>query len=574
MASYFSNKANVKLQKYNELTHEVELFLDNSGNFNGQEKFRYHINPASVLNLTITDTFNAWIADGSLTFLYLPDDVPDDIAGQTSPTIATGAKQNGVLMKSYQIRGDGFDLLRVRVSPKIDPQETSSGLPLSINNQDTKWWLSYLFAIHDIEDISDIPESLGPAAFYMKCVKMHFKDVRYQILKTTNIEYSTANSSQYPPNFNSGLATEGALKTGQAMLDIYNNVIGSPEMGGSAEFLLPKEDPIHWDEGANELFYTSPANFSAYDDINYLYSHHISSKPLKNSNVRDLSMLHTRRADVAGEIEPLTITPISDIFEKSTVDNSKPGELQLEHFFVTSNSSGGNPKDIKDTNIGALYKAPIDKTNPNVDLKTSKYGQILTYSFVDMAPKINSEVFTTMPVYSVDIGTRKFRVEFKQNTVSNAKKLLSENYIEKLYRGSNDKPTDLFLPSIHKTKKDRNVFPIYTLNGDNDPNGNGALTRQKNGIDQLLYTGLFQNACICFKTLGLTLRQSGTFIAIDRVDGCQDSDYNNKLYGQWFVVEVIHAFEAGTYINIIYAIKIHRYEPRENKFDNLLEDEI
>jgi hypothetical protein len=572
MSSPKYSTTSVKTQKYNDLTHEMELFLDNSGNFEGIEGSKYHINPASVLNLTITDTYNTWVAEGSLTFLYMPDDVPVDVAGQSSPTATKGALDNGSLLKSYQIRGDGFDLLRVRISPKIDPKEASSGSPLNINNEDPKWWLSYLFSVYDIEDISEVPQTLGPAAFYMKCVKMHFKDVRRQILKTTNLEYSTSYSSQYAPNFNSGLATEGALKTGEAILDILNNVIGSPEMGGSEEFLQPKEDPVNWDPGANYLFYTSPANFSALDDIDYLYSHHISSKPLKNSNVRDLSIMHTRRADVAGYIEPLTITPVSDLFEKSGSEIDKPGELQLEHFFVTSAAQEKSPETKDPTK---LFKAPIsDSKDSGTDLKTSKYGQILTYSFVDMAPQINSEMFTTLPVYSVDIGTRKFRVEFKQNTVANAKKLLAENYIEKLYKGSSSKLEDLFLPSIHKTKKDRNIFPLYTLNGDNDPEGNGALTRQKNGIDQLLYTGLFQNACICFKTLGLTLRQSGTFIGIDKVDGCLDSDYNNKLYGQWFVVKVDHAFEEGTYINIIYAIKIHRHDPREQQFDNLLEDEI
>ena len=567
MPSYSSEP---KIQKYNDLEHEIELFLDNSGNFKGNSKYRYYINPASVLNLTVTDTFNSWIVDGSLTFLYMPDDAPFDTGGQTTPTAVQGGLNNEDLTKSYQIRGDGFDLLRIRISPKLNPKEVASGLALKINNNDPNWWLSYLCSVYDIEDISDIPETLGPAAFYMKCVKMHFRDVRYQILKTTNIEYSTATSSQYPPNFNSGLATEGVLKTGQAMLDIFNNVVGSPEMGGTAEFLQPKDDPTNWDEGANELFYTSPANFNAYDDITYLYSHHINSKPLKNSKVKDLSMLHTRRPDVPGEIEPLTLTAISDIFEKST-NGEKPGELQLEHFFVTSNTPDGTNDKVNPTN---LFRAPNgNDLDSATDLKTSKYGQILSYSFVDMAPQINSEAFTTMPVYSVDIGTRKFRVEFKQNTVSNAKKLLAENYIEPLFK-KGDVVSDLFLPSIHKTKKDTNIFPIYTLNGDNDPAGNGALTRQKNGIDQLLYTGLFQNACISFKTLGLTLRQSGTFIAIDKVDGCQDSDYNNKLYGQWFVVKVDHAFEAGAYINIIYAIKIHRYKARENKFDNLIEDEI
>jgi len=60
--------------------------------------------------------------------------------------------------------------------------------------------------------------------------------------------------------------------------------------------------------------------------------------------------------------------------------------------------------------------------------------------------------------------------------------------------------------------------------------------------------------------MGLTLRQSGTFIGIDKVDGAEMNDYNDKLYGQWFVVKVDHTFEAGLYHNTIYAVKLHRHQ--------------
>lgn len=82
---------------------------------------------------------------------------------------------------------------------------------------------------------------------------------------------------------------------------------------------------------------------------------------------------------------------------------------------------------------------------------------------------------------------------------------------------------------------------------------------------------MFQNACICFKTYGLTLRESGTFIGIDKTEGCADNDYNNKLYGQWFVVKVDHLFEAGAYMNVIYAVKLHRHDTKKFAFDSLIE---
>ena len=135
-----------------------------------------------------------------------------------------------------------------------------------------------------------------------------------------------------------------------------------------------------------------------------------------------------------------------------------------------------------------------------------------------------------------------------------------------MYKQGDDE--DLFLPILHKNKKDLNVFPTFSLNGNN------LNIRQKNGLHNLLYTGLFQNACICFKTPGLTLRESGTFIGIDRTKGSEDNDYANKLFGQWFVVRVDHVFEAGSYANVIYAIKLHRHKRINAKFESLLPQNI
>jgi hypothetical protein len=544
------------IQKYNDLTHEIELYLDNSGSFLPNPENRFHINPASVLNLCIFDTFNNWITEGNISFLYLPDDAPEDLAGQTSSTLIQGARDNNNVLKSYQIRGDGFDILRVRISPKIKEGEADSGSGLYVSDSDPKWWLSFLFSVYDIEDISDIPEALGPAAFYMKCVKMHFRDVRQHILQTTNLEYSTATSEVFSPDFNTGLANEGCLYVGDAIMDILNLTLGEEEFGGSQEFVQTPGE--HWDVGENKIFYTSPANYSAADDIEYLRSHYVPTKQLTNTITKDIGIMCSVKQEKPGLINKISLTPMSTFFEKAGQDS--PGELQLEHFFVTSSSQESKA-------INQEYRAPIGSSSDR-DLKTSKYGQILTYSFVDMAPDVNSKMMCTMPVYSVDIGSRKFRVEFQNNKVTDAKKLFADNYISKLHvKGSNYE--ELFLPTLHKTKEKRNVFPIYTLNGEDIEMA--KITRQKSGIAQLLYTGLFQNACICFKVLGLTFRQPGSFIAIDKMEGCQDSDYNNKLYGQWFVVKVDHVFEAGSYVNVIYAIKIHRFKAKEVTFNSTLD---
>ena len=488
--------------------------------------------------------------------MYLPEDIdPDDVkaTGQNKKTKVTGAKDNGDLVKSYQFRNDGFDLLRVMIAP-LTQNTTGDPLAVVVDENDPKWFLSYVFSVYDVEDVSNVPNIDGFLSTYVKCMKLYFRDIRYQILKTTNLEYSTANSpnATYDPMFASvdvAKQTGGILETGEAIFEVLTKAITENDETKTSE-LIQLRGP-DWDPGESKLFYTSPAEYSALDDIDYLYAHHVSAKKLNGVDANDIAILHTKRASQPTLIEELALTPVSDFFEKAT-EGDNPGELQLEHFFVTVQTD-------EETSATNNYRAPIGGNGKDRDLKTFKYGQIISYSFVDMSADVNSAIFKTTPVYSVDIQNRIFDMKFEGNDVFTARKAISETYIKPLFKqGSNNE--NLFLPTLHKSKETFNLFPAFSLNSDN------KIVRQKKGILDLIYTGLFQNACICFKTFGLTLRETGTFIGIDKTNGCADSDYNNKLYGQWFVVKVDHIFESGTYMNVIYAIKIHRYKDQEVKF--------
>lgn len=560
---------NTITQKYNDLYYECEIYLDNSGSFDAPPEKRYYINPAAVLGMGISDSIIQWVVEGSLTFLYLPEDPTPTIGKLTGnqAETATAALENAEVRKAYKFRGDGYDLLRIMISPKAAPANKETNTALKLQSKDPKWTLCYLFSVYDIEDVDKAPATKGPLSTYMKCMKLMFRDVRYHILNAANIEYSTAmpkDPAIGTANFNSSLSNQGTLKTGEAILDIMNFVLALPENGGSEEFrqsIFDEKDDndiTEWEKGTSEIFYTSPAQSSAFDDINYLYSHHVSNQPLVGiEGTNDLSLFHTKRNKNYGYAEKICLTPLSDLFKKA-LEGDKPGILQKEHFFVTSHTT--------ETNEILGFRAPVGDTDDR-DLKTCKYGQIISYSFVDMSPEMNSELFRTKPVYSVDIGKRTFNMQFKNNDVLSARKAITESYIKGLYKEGEGE--SLFLPTLHKTKKSLNVFPTFSLNGEN--NEQGKILRQKNGIHDLLYTGIFQNACVSFKTYGLTLREAGTFIAIDKVGGCADNDYNNKLYGQWFVVRVDHLFEAGAYTNVLYAVKLHRFKELESAFKETID---
>ena len=563
------NSGKFDIVNYNGLDYRFELFLDNSGNFDMKEKNQFRINPQAVINMAFADSLNDWVVNGSLTFMYVPEGISGTNkqfkdTGQSKNTQIKGAVENGKMLSQYEFRGDGYDMLRLCLRPVPSNSQTSN-FPnaLQINENDTKWILSYLFSVYEIEDLSDSPQLKGPMSSYMRLMRLKLHDIRYQILKTTNLEYSTAESTSSDKTNDPTLANGslGVLPTSTAMLEILNKALADSTQvakgNTSIEFYqLPKNSD--WDNSKeSKIFYTSPAEYTALDDLDYVYGHHVGPL-IPGTEINDFCVFHGKRSQIPGGLDTLCLTPLHKIFEQAT-SGKKAGSLQLEHFFVTTHT-----KEEEDRGPGAAhYKAPDPAQNNNV-LKTFKYGQIVSYTFVDMSPDINSYAFTSTPVYSVDIGKREFNVQFKNNDVLTARKTIADGYIKHLYKGSSSNLEELFLPTLHNTKKDRSVFPTFSLNGDNEK------VRQRNGIHHLMYTGLFQNACICFKTLGLTLREPGTFIGIDKTLGTVSNDFTNKLYGQYLVVKVDHIFEQGAYLNTIWAIKIHRFEEKNAKFQHIL----
>lgn len=569
---------NYPIYQFNGIDHEVTIFLDNSGGFEGKEETRFYINPGAIIGLNIKDSFNDWVAGGSMTFMMCPEGDPNVFtvenlfSDQGRKTILKGITSLDRTTINYNFRADGYDLLRVLIMPKSSGRANAFGPNsdiVNVNKSDTRWMISHVFSIIDIQDVNDIPGLDGPLGSYIKCYKLTFHDVRWQMLRTTNLEYSTALPvGGFASDINNKIAPgQGVLYTGEALQDVFNSTF---KQNKCPEFEIPG-DWFDWDKGSSQIFYTSPANYTAADDTEYIYNQHVSSAKLQagskyNSVVaNDISILHTNKAPRFGHIDALCLTPMQAFFDNACeARGAAPGALQYEHFFV--NSFTEEKKSVKN-----LMQAPVGDANSDRDLKTTKYGEIVSYSFVDISPEVNSVRLNSKSVHTTSIKNKSFTVEADQHNIGFARSVIANTYISKLYRYKNSEQNieDLYLPTLHANKETNNIFPVYCLNGDNNYEA-----RTRIGLHDLLYTGVFQNACICFKVFGLTLRQSGVFIGIDKAEGCADNDYNNKLFGQWFVTKVEHVFQGGAYVNIIYAIKIHKFKqtPANKQFENCYRD--
>lgn len=565
--------------KLNQVKHEFEIYLDSSAGETDNPKNKYPINPNSIVNLTIEDSLADWIARGHLTFFYNPE------SGSIKPSVTqqeiNRASQipniqnlpPGPAQPFYSFRNDGYDLLRLRIKPIL--RENPEFPNTTVITDPVHWTLSYLFSIYNVEDIDLPPGAQNQASSYIKCLKVYFWDSWFQKLNSNLIEYSTGLSPFATPeqDVQEGIySNPGGLLTGRAMKEVIN--LGLSQNSTQESYtdttivdpvLRVNYEPVKdsdWDEGAAKMFYTAPAQSTALDSLMYIHDKHVSSEfysvasdrsaprgGIPDIKLHDLSLLVKDRGPTETDVGQFTLKPITSYFQKAGSSSSSPGPYQYEHFFLQAYGR------VKDNLPTKTTRAPIsNKSNDTVDFKSLKYNTITNYRFVDISALTNTKQFVNSPVYSFDFKNRTFNVEFENNSILTARKFMSEKYIKQLYkRGQNDLEK-LFLINSYKDKKDKNIMPQFSLFGDN------PAIRQHSGLQRLLYIGLFQNTAINFRTLGLTFREPGRFIGIDRTDGVEEGDFEDKFYGQWFVIDVKHIIETEMYYNDITAIKIHRWQ--------------
>jgi hypothetical protein len=578
--------------KFNQTRHDFEIYLDNGAGESDQR--RYPISPNTIVNLTIEDTLADWVVRGHMTFFYNPEaaiGIYDERLGQISnSTGILTPEQKGF----YVFRNDGNDLLRIRINPVLDGSSSNldvfnltDGLRIT---DDRHWTLSYLFSIYDIEDIDLPPGARNQASATVKALKIYFWDSWYQRMLSNRLQYSTGLSifSNAKADIQQGkYANPGTLSTGQAMKEIIDLSLSqdSSQEKYTGTFITPAPSlnfsynptpPIgpEWDPGATNIFFTAPAGHNAYESLMYVYDKHVSSSKLgkpptasaprggtvSQNDLYDFSILVKERGPKATDLGQLTLKSMSSYFQNAGNRENVPGPYQIEHYFLQSYGSSYTSKindpDVPNNQERATksLRAPIsNEPNDVVDLKTLKYNQITTYRFVDISALTNTTKFCNSPVYSFDFKNRVFNVEFKNNSVLAAREFMSQKYINELYRKNTDNEK-LFLITLDQDKKNKNVQPSFSCYGD-DP-----IIRQSSGLQKLLYVGVFQNACVNFRTLGLTNREPGRFIAIDKTEGVESGPFEDKFFGQWFIINVKHVFETEFYYNDITAIKIHRFD--------------
>ena len=165
---------------------------------------------------------------------------------------------------------------------------------------------------------------------------------------------------------------------------------------------LKKDNTPDFEEGLSEIFYTSPADNTAYDDLLYLLSKHVSDDPNN-----DFSILKKGNFD-----NKYSLKSVSALFKKAyNVEDGTAGEENLEKLFITGTSDS-------DPVIQS------DKKTPDRIASFGQYSEIKDVNFFNTDSIINSEKLKTKVLHSYNFSDKTFNIDKKNSDILNVKNKL------------------------------------------------------------------------------------------------------------------------------------------------------
>lgn len=429
------------------------------------------------------------------------------------------------------IRSDGRCEIMIEVWPSTRPEEAD--LP------DDIWRIKFHGVIYDVEDM---PHS----NMTTKAKKLYFWDKKFQLMQEQTRQWSTATGKRFetePPPEPIAHATdlERSMLTGEAIASLISDL-------GYEEYL----DLENWDWGAGRICYCSKANWTVWDNIQYILQQHISS-----GDEKDICVLNWNRGT-----QKLELVPYWSLFEKAGDDPLEPGELQLEHLFFEGRAMG--PGDENEQFSTEPFKAPyLDAPSTRIDIKSAEFNTIWNYQFVQTSGLDSSKAYVSKPVYSHWHRRKQFDCDVKENEIKYVKEeVFTPNYVEYLLG-----KIPVFV--LNKTKTEQySICPIHSPVSTIDPETDRYI-RSVRGKGSTLLEGIYLNQCMVVRLKGSTHRIAGTFVAIDRLNEDSDTDYDYQICGQYFVANVTHLMRHQSYVTDLTLVKVNSYDKLRNTNEDI-----
>ena len=503
-----------------------------------QDGHVFKINKSYIDELEIEDDILDWYHKGYLVF----NDVNDALERGTKVATKGNPAADMLPIEGYRYRADARDFLYLIWEPDISSGLTGlKGSPINT----ALFTMKFIFTIYATEDV---PHPSGPDA---KGQKLYFHDYRYQALRERNIYYSTgkgqsAETGPFPwlqdaPGqwgFN-----KSSTPPGQRDNDSRSKLTGEIIQDILKKTLIGTQDfDRDWDFGSSAEFYTSPTDYKAIDDLDYILGLHVGQHPSYEPCIFKLERFTER----------WRLLPIGEYFARSVLDNATAGLAQGERFLIASKA---NPVDSQ---IKGTSMVPPQTVNddPSVNYHFLDFSLISNYNFTEISGVDCQEYLTSILVHKYSKNTKTFHIDVEDNNITQVKNDFQTNFISKTYgEDFKEGQTSWLVDSSRSSNQN------YRAGVSPAVNGPGSLIAGRNKI--LLSAFLLGNT-IEFTAPGLTNRKAGKFIAINRSSGDLDNDYDRKILGQYFVTRVIHTYSRDTgYDNIITAVKPYFFRDLE-----------
>ena len=519
-----------KVEQFDDRKYKFSLYLIN------QDANAIKLRKGSIHELYLEDNILEWFHKGHLT-VNNPDDV---IERAESLYLGDNIHEDRAKIKPYRIRGDCRDFILLTFEPHIESTGTTDGGTTDTVESMT-YSIKFLFVVYATEDV------IGDTKKEKK-QKLYFHDYRYQMLREKNLYYSTGKSirsagrktvSTTPVTH---LNNRGREKpTGEIIQDILKTSLPKPDTDGLFSY--------HWDFGGTNLFYTSPADYTALDDLHHVLDRHVSVSDYEYQPC----ILKLQR-----QTERWELLPVTEYFKRSNT-GSGPGVYQTEHFLLSNDSE---PNDVRIPPERKTFGR--DVRTPDVNYHFPDVSVINDYVFSEINGVDCQELLNSVIMHRHSIREKEFNVDLQPANIKTIHEKFQSLFIDHTYGGVGGHGVNGWLPD---SSREQNFNFSVAGSTSSEMHKSYAAGRNK----MLLGAFLLGNT-IQFDVRGETSRRSGVWIAVDRDTNYIDNAYEMKILGQYFVTRVVHRITpTGEYTNNVMGVKPYLYQDLGFKTRDMLE---
>lgn len=438
--------------------------------------------------------------------------------------------------KSFKFKHDGLDLVLIKIRPLFTDLNLPPGLDEKVFHPKI-WDLSYIFSIYDHDEYHD---KLTPDR---KWKTLYLRDIKEQILTQSSGGWTSSRLldklNLRDQDINQVSNDRRGVQTGTCIKDIIKNAFKGSRMFDED---ISNEFDKQWEEGGTRVFYSSPANSSPMDDIEYMLDRTISA-----SNSDNCILRYERD-------RTWSLLPMSNYFDRVfTAGTRKPGDFIID-FFPIAGQAG---PDDSSSNIAFDSSKIHGLSRSSFDVKMSpgEMDGIENWSLVDLSPLDSLTDFVSHAVHSYHDTDKTFSIDYEDHHIDKIGDEIRELYTDKM-RGERNRPGSL-LPISDFKKTNKIINHVYS-------SGDGSLERaasgrRKSGINKVLNRFISNSVGINFTMNGLSYRRSGRFISMVNTQTVPNVPFQDILQGEWLITGVTHTIVGSRYRNNITCVKPYAY---------------